>query len=31
VVLYGSLVVVLRVVRPAEIRPFVSNLLKMKG
>lgn len=31
VVLYGSLVVLLRIIRPAEIRPMVSNLLKMKG
>jgi O-antigen/teichoic acid export membrane protein len=31
VLLYGSLVVAFRVIQPAEIRPMMTNLLKMKG
>jgi O-antigen/teichoic acid export membrane protein len=31
VVLYGLLVMAFRVIRPGEIRPFVGNLLKLKG
>jgi O-antigen/teichoic acid export membrane protein len=31
VLLYGALIVVFRVVRPAEIRPMVGNLLKLKS
>jgi O-antigen/teichoic acid export membrane protein len=31
VLLYGLLVMAFRVVRPGEIRPFIGNLLKLKG
>jgi len=31
VVLYAALIVALRVIKPAEIRPAIGNLLKLKG
>jgi hypothetical protein len=31
VVLYGALVLAFRVIRPADIRPMIGNLLKAKA